>query len=204
MAHPGKKPMGHPETIGIWRLPVKDRSSKQQRATLPQEILTQPTEFEESGVLQHPLASGDPRSIANSSFPQRHVPGDCARALAPSVASPVRRPISGFSAPLTFVPQHAPSIKNAHRECEQKQGVVRAFQEHEHPPSSRLNHAQFLTFLSRGSSNHLRNARNPQRFQRPYQRDTLRLRTEFALFGREPNVLALTKLLRGHSMLSLS
>jgi hypothetical protein len=53
---PGQETHGPPKTIGIWRLPVKDRSSKQQRATLPKKFLTQPTEFEESGVLQHPLA----------------------------------------------------------------------------------------------------------------------------------------------------
>jgi hypothetical protein len=35
---PGQETHGPPKTIGIWRLPVKDRSSKQQRATLPQEI----------------------------------------------------------------------------------------------------------------------------------------------------------------------
>src|SRR5213080_4398196 len=54
---PGQETHGAPKTIGIWRLPVKDGSSKQQRATLPRRFLTQPTEFEKSGVLQHPLAS---------------------------------------------------------------------------------------------------------------------------------------------------
>jgi hypothetical protein len=45
-------------------LPVKDRSSKQQRHTLPREFLAQPTEFEKSEVLQQPLASGDDDSYA--------------------------------------------------------------------------------------------------------------------------------------------
>jgi hypothetical protein len=35
---PGQETHGPSKTIGIWRLPVKDRSSKQQRTTLPQEI----------------------------------------------------------------------------------------------------------------------------------------------------------------------
>ncbi len=35
---PGQETHGPPKTIGIWRSPVKDGSSKQQRATLPQEI----------------------------------------------------------------------------------------------------------------------------------------------------------------------
>jgi len=35
---PGQETHGPPKTIGNWRLPVKDGSSKQQRATLPQEI----------------------------------------------------------------------------------------------------------------------------------------------------------------------
>src|SRR5260370_5548322 len=39
LAHPAKKPMGHPKTSGIFRLPVKDRSSKHQRPTLPPRLL---------------------------------------------------------------------------------------------------------------------------------------------------------------------
>src|SRR5207248_10925437 len=35
---PGQETHGPPKTIGIWRSPVKDGSSKQQRATLPQEF----------------------------------------------------------------------------------------------------------------------------------------------------------------------
>jgi hypothetical protein len=35
---PGQEAHGPPKTIGISRLPVKDGRSKQQRATLPQEI----------------------------------------------------------------------------------------------------------------------------------------------------------------------
>ena len=35
---PGQETHGPPKTIEIWRSPVKDGSSKQQRATLPQEI----------------------------------------------------------------------------------------------------------------------------------------------------------------------
>jgi hypothetical protein len=35
---PGQETYGPPKTIGIRRLPFRDRSSKQQRATLPQEI----------------------------------------------------------------------------------------------------------------------------------------------------------------------
>jgi hypothetical protein len=36
---PGQETHGPPKTIGNWRVPAKDGGSKQQRATLPQEIL---------------------------------------------------------------------------------------------------------------------------------------------------------------------
>ena len=42
---PGQETHGPPKPIGICRLPVKDGSSKQQRATLPQGIYPLPTEF---------------------------------------------------------------------------------------------------------------------------------------------------------------
>ena len=38
MGPPGQETHGPPKPIGIYRLPVKDGSSKQQRATLPQGI----------------------------------------------------------------------------------------------------------------------------------------------------------------------
>jgi hypothetical protein len=56
LAHPAKKPMGHPKTSGICRLPVKDRIQNNNEPPCPREFLAQPTEFEKSEVLQHPLA----------------------------------------------------------------------------------------------------------------------------------------------------
>jgi hypothetical protein len=57
LAHPAKKPMGHPKTSGICRLPVKDRIQNNNEPPCPREFLAQPTKFEKSEVLQQPLAS---------------------------------------------------------------------------------------------------------------------------------------------------
>src|SRR5213079_1883811 len=58
LAHPGKKPMGHrrrPE-FGACQSPASAQNHAD--PARPRRFLTQPTEFEKSGVLQHPLADG--------------------------------------------------------------------------------------------------------------------------------------------------
>jgi hypothetical protein len=54
---PGQENRGPPEPIRICRLPVKARSSKQLRATLPQEIIDSTDRILRIGVLQQPLAN---------------------------------------------------------------------------------------------------------------------------------------------------
>jgi hypothetical protein len=53
---PGQETHGPPEPIGICRLLVKDGSSKQQRATLPQEFFDSADEIRKIRVSQQPLA----------------------------------------------------------------------------------------------------------------------------------------------------
>jgi len=55
---PGQETHGPPKTIGIWRSPVtKTAAQNNTEPPCPRKFLTQPTEFEKSGVLQHPLAT---------------------------------------------------------------------------------------------------------------------------------------------------
>src|SRR5258708_5663336 len=55
---PGQETHGPPKTIGNWRL-CQSKTAAQNNNETPcrRKFLTQPTEFEKSGVLQHPLAS---------------------------------------------------------------------------------------------------------------------------------------------------
>ncbi len=54
---PGQETHGPPKTIGNWRL-CQSKTAAQNNNETPcrRKFLTQPTEFEKSGVLQHPLA----------------------------------------------------------------------------------------------------------------------------------------------------
>jgi len=53
---PGQETHGPPKTIGIWRSPVKDGSSTTTSHVAPGKFLTQPTEFEKSGVFATPFS----------------------------------------------------------------------------------------------------------------------------------------------------
>src|SRR5207249_9012186 len=58
LAHPGKKPMGHRRRSEFGGCQSKTAAQNNNEPPCPRRFLTQPTEFEKSGVLQHPLASG--------------------------------------------------------------------------------------------------------------------------------------------------
>src|SRR6059036_2711876 len=57
LAHPGKKPMGHRRRSEFGGCQSKTAAQNNNEPPCPRRFLTQPTEFEKSGVLQHPLAS---------------------------------------------------------------------------------------------------------------------------------------------------
>src|SRR5207249_2677292 len=56
LAHPGKKPMGHRGRSEFGGCQSKTAAQNNNEPPCPRRFLTQPTEFEKSGVLQHPLA----------------------------------------------------------------------------------------------------------------------------------------------------
>src|SRR5207253_6305321 len=56
LAHPGKKPMGHRRRSEFGGCQSKTAAQNNNEPPCPRRFLTQPTEFEKSGVLQHPLA----------------------------------------------------------------------------------------------------------------------------------------------------
>jgi len=57
LAHPGKKPMGHRRRSEIGGCQSKTAAQNNNEPPCPRKFLTQPTEFEKSGILQHPLAT---------------------------------------------------------------------------------------------------------------------------------------------------
>src|SRR5208283_1134247 len=57
LAHPGKKPIGHRRRSEFGGCRSKTEVQNNNEPPCPGKFLTQPTEFEKSGVLQHPLAS---------------------------------------------------------------------------------------------------------------------------------------------------
>src|SRR6266481_4394185 len=56
LAHPGRKPMGHRKRSEIGGCQSKTAAQNNNEPPCRRKFLTQPTEFEKSGVLQHPLA----------------------------------------------------------------------------------------------------------------------------------------------------
>src|SRR5213594_670042 len=56
LAHPRKKPMGHRRRSEFGGCQSKTAAQNNNEPPCPRRFLTQPTEFEKSGVLQHPLA----------------------------------------------------------------------------------------------------------------------------------------------------
>src|SRR5256886_1823574 len=56
LAHPGKKPTGHRRRSEFGGCQSKTAAQNNNEPPCPRRFLTQPTEFEKSGVLQHPLA----------------------------------------------------------------------------------------------------------------------------------------------------
>src|SRR5437016_13547063 len=57
LAHPGKKPMGHRRRSEFGGCQSKTAAQNNNERPCPRRFLTQPTEFEKSGVLQHHIAS---------------------------------------------------------------------------------------------------------------------------------------------------
>src|SRR5208283_2073478 len=60
LAHPGKKPIGHRRRSEFGGCRSKTEVQNNNEPPCPGKFLTQPTEFEKSGVLQHPLATYSP------------------------------------------------------------------------------------------------------------------------------------------------
>src|SRR5438552_13442222 len=56
-AHPGKKTMGSRRRSEVGDRQSKTAAQNNNEPRCPRKFLTQPTEFEKSGVLQHPLAN---------------------------------------------------------------------------------------------------------------------------------------------------